>query len=404
LKIIEIFLRNMLKIIIFVVIFVVSNRGEIKMIKNLKLECFVDDLELHAKIRSSVRLYRAAMRAAYSFCAIAETAGAEIDTSSDNVTVKPSDENCRKILSECIGNSGKIKYYEMYTWMKELYPSLMCNSYSKIQYTIGKMMTMKDQDIKKCQKKFLVLNGKRAFASFNRAGIPLKAGMAKIDGHKILCRWDKEIGEVSFSTQKLDGSTYFAFSSLREERDGWKIKDSYLSFDEDKNKIILILSYERPDTPSKVDPDKVMYVEFTDDQEKFITCYTDDKWSARPFSASGIVSYLRECECVYNRYMKEFRGYMRREHKQKKHVREKLNRYTERRSNAEKNNNHLWSRRIVDFARQQCAGKLVVVNIPEKTLFDLPYGWYDLKTKLEYKIKEIGGETSFVEVEKEKQA
>jgi len=371
--------------------------------RNLKLELYVDDLELHGKIRSSVRLYRACLRAAYSYCALAETAGSEIVCKDNNVTIKPTPQAV-KILSECIKTGGKVKYYEMYYWMKELYPSLISDSYSKIQYVINRMMTAKDQDIKKCNKKFLILNGKRAFAQFNRAGIPLKAGSKKviIDGHKVKCRWDKEIGEIEFNTQKLDSSTYYAFSSLREKRDGWKICDSYLSFDENKNKIILILSYERPDTPSKLDPEKIMYVEFSDDKEKFITCYTDDKWSSRPFSAAGIVGYLSQMECIYNKYIREFKSYIKREKKQKKNVKAKLNRYTERRANAEKNNNHLWSRRIADFARQQCAGKLVVINMPEKTLFDFLYGWFDLKTKLNYKIQEIGGECGFVEVKKEK--
>ncbi|HJZ06323.1 MAG TPA: hypothetical protein VJ327_10835 [Patescibacteria group bacterium] len=372
------------------------------MIRNLKIECFVRDNDLHAKIRASVRLYRACLRAAFSYCALAETAGAEIVAENGNVTVKPNDEKAREILSACVGHSGKIKYYEMYHWMKELYPSLISNCYSKIQYIIGKMMTMKDQDIKKCQKKFLIVNGKRAFAQFNRSGIPIKSGMAKIDGHLLKCRWDKDIGEVEFTTNKMDSSTYYAFSSLREGWEGWSIKDSYLSFDEDKNKIVVILSYERPDTPTNIEPEKVMHVEFTDDKEMFITCYTDDKWSARPFSAAGIIGYLEEMEQIYSRYWSEFKSYERRERKQRNHVKEKLNRYTERRANAEKNNNHLWSKRIVDFARQQCAGKLVVVNLPEKTLFDLPYGWFDFKTKLDYKMKEIGGTVSFVTVDKDK--
>lgn len=372
--------------------------------RNLKLEVFVDGIELHARIRKSIRLYRATMRAAYSFCAIAETLGATIEVSEDSVTVKPNSKKSKEILQSVVVDGLKIQYDEMRHWIKELYPSLMSNSTSKIGYIIGKMMTMKDQDIKKCQKKFLVVNGKRAFASFNRAGIPLKNGMLKIAGHKLIIKWDKEIGETEFATQKLDSSTYYAFSSLRENRDGWKICDSYLSFDEDKNKIIVILSYERPDTPSVVVPEKVMYVEFTDDKEKFITCYTDDKWSSRPFSASGIIAYLTQMEAIFGRYMGEFRSYHRREYKQRKNVKCKLSRYTERRANAEKNNNHLWSRRIVDFARQQCAGKLVVINTPEKTLFDLPYGWYDLKTKLSYKMQEIGGVAEFVNIEKNKLA
>jgi len=372
------------------------------MIRNLKIECFVENNDLHAKIRSSVRLYRATMRAAFSFCAIAETLGSEIVVEKYNVTVKPNNARSKEILQACVVDGLKIQYDEMRHWIKELYPSLMSNSTSKIGYVIGKMMTMKDQDIKKCQKKFLIVNGKRAFAQFNHSGIPLKSGMAKIDGHLLKCRWDKEIGEVEFTTNKMDSSTYYAFSSLREGREGWNIKDSYLSFDEDKNKIIIILSYERPDTPTKIEPEKVMYVEFTDDKDKFITCYTDDKWGSRPFSATGIIGYLEEMECIYSRYWSEFKSYERREIKQRKHVKEKLNRYTERRANAEKNNNHLWSKRIVDFARQQCAGKLVVVNLPEKTLFDLPYGWFDFKTKLDYKMKEAGGTVSFVSVEKDK--
>lgn len=374
------------------------------MIRNLKIECFVKDNDLHAKIRASVRLYRATMRAAFSFCAIAETLGSEIVVEKDNVVVKPSNTRSKEILQACVVDGLKIQYDEMRHWIKGLYPSLMSNSTSKIGYVIGKMMTMKDQDIKKCQKKFLIVNGKRAFAQFSRSGIPLKSGMAKIDEHLLKCRWDKEIGEVEFTTNKMDSSTYYAFSSLREDREGWSIKDSYLSFDEDKNKIIVILSYERPDTPTKIDPEKVMYVEFTDDKEKFITCYTDDKWSARPFSATGIIGYLEEMECIYGRYWSEFKSYERRERKQRNHVKNKLNRYTERRANAEKNNNHLWSKRIVDFARQQRAGKLVVVNLPEKTLFNLPYGWYNFKTTLEYKMEEIGGKTTFETINKEEVA
>jgi transposase len=227
--------------------------------------------------------------------------------------------------------------------------------------------------------------------------------MLRLEDHKVLCRWHKEIGEVEFKTVKLDASSYYKFSALRDKREGWKIKDSYLKYDEDDNQIIVILSYECPDAEKKLDPEKKLFIEFSDDLNNLITCYTEDKFSGSVVNAIGAMDYLKEMEVIYGKYRGQLASYDRRlAKKQRSVIKERIHRYAVRRKNGVKNLNHLWTRRVVQFAQQKCAGHVVVIDLPKESLGEYPFGWFYFKTFLKYKIEEIGGTVDFVETKKEK--
>ena len=253
---------------------------------------------------------------------------------------------------------------------------------------------------------YLCLQGARDIAFFNHIGIacPQATARPKLFEHKISIKWDHEIGEITFGIGKLDGARYGIWKSLRDSADDWSIGTVYIN--ERDGRLLLGVSYTCPDRAKELDVDKKMYVEFSDNFDNYILCYTDDKWEGRPISARGAIEYLFEMEQIYKKYALQLAAYDRRlEKKHRGTIRERIHRYTVRREGGVKDHNHIWTRRITEFAQQKCAGEIIVINLPVETLADYPWRWYQFKTFLSYKIKEIGGNVKFVDIDnKEKVA
>lgn len=367
--------------------------------KSMVVDIFVAD-GVKQPIINSIRLYRAACRKAYSMCAVAEMAGAELLITDEDIKIKPINEATKTVLENTFGIYGKKAHlYEMREWIRSLNPSWLSIVPESIHRDVSSRWRAPDVEFPKAKRGYLTLNGKRAFASFMNIGITIKNTVSKLEGHSFFCKWDEEIGKVEFRLGKLDASRHYVWSAIRDQRDGWKLGTIYLK--EREGNLKAVISYTAPDRPKKLDLGKQMVVEFSTDPQNFILAYTDDRFSGSVIPAYGAISWLHEMECIYNKYMQQLSSYDKRltkKHRFKIHSR--ISKYTRRRENGVKDLNHIWTRRIVQFAQQKNSGNLVVIDVPEKTLADYPWGWHQFKTFLIYKVEEIGGKVTFTESEK----
>lgn len=251
---------------------------------------------------------------------------------------------------------------------------------------------------------WLAMQGRRKLGFFNNCGIPFQAKQkAHLSEHKLVTRWDREIGPVEFIIPKLDDSRYYKWKCLR---DGdWKRGVWYLTVKEELGKdnkkhlnLKAVMTYTLPASyaEKKVDKKKRLFVEFTDDPENAIVMYTHKKYEADKISAVEALAWLDELEILKSKFKNQKKA-VGNPHKHwgssklNKVINIRRFRLTERTKNGKKERNHLWTRRIVDRAVQYQAGDIFLKNLPEKELCGRSWAWHQFKSFLEYKIEQVGG-------------
>jgi len=345
------------------------------------------------EVINSIRLYRAACRKAYTACSNAEMAGAEIIMGDDDIQIKPNSENAKQILELAFGVTGKAHLYQLRVWIRDLHPTWMSIVPESIHRDIvSPRWRAKDPEFPKATRGYLTLNGARAHASFMRVGIYFKNTVPKISADKrcVSLKWDYDIGEVDFRIPKLDGSRYGIWKNLCEEREGWKPGGMFLS--EKDNKIFLVLSFECPDPVSEIDVERVLSVTINEGEpENYITASCENKrFSAEKISVLDATTWLSSLDIVRQKYEKQLAATCR--HKQSKRaVIKKMENLSSKRTNGQKTFNHIWTRRIVSHAVRTKCGTIIVSGLPERELCRHPWGWYQFKEMLKYKITELGG-------------
>ena len=348
------------------------------------------------EVINSIRLYRAACRKAYTACSNAEMAGAEIIMGDDDIQIKPNSDNAKQILELAFGVTGKAHLYQLRVWIRDLHPTWMSIVPESIHRDIvSPRWRAKDPEFPKATRGYLTLNGARAHASFMRVGIYFKNTVPKISADKrcVSLKWDYDIGEVDFRIPKLDGSRYGIWKSLCEQKEGWKPGGMFLS--EKDNKIFLVLSFECPDPVSEIDVEKVLSVTINEGEpENYITASCENKrFSSERVSILDAVNWLDRLNIIREKYQKQLAAAKtgRKHNGGYKIVASKLNTQSEKRSNGQKSFNHLWTRRIIQHAIRTKCGTIVLSGLPEKELSGHPWGWYQFKEMLKYKITELGG-------------
>lgn len=348
------------------------------------------------EVRNSIDLFRAACRKAYSACALAEMAGAEIMVENEAVKVKPSTTRAKKLLEEVYNIKGKKAHlHELRKWLRELHPSWKSIVPESVHIAVSERWRAPDPEFPKAKRGYLTLNGARAFANFRRRGITLKHKVPKLEPHGFRAKWDFEIGEVKFRFAKMDSSRHYIWRCLYGKVEGWKCGTIYLKHDD--GKLSAVVTYTCPDPPKELDPTKTLYIECSRDPQNLITAHTDDRWSGEIINGTGVLAWLSEKEKVYQRYVSQLASFdMRQAKKQRKGLKKRINVHTCRRKDYEQTSNHTWTRRLAEIAKRKQAGNVVVLNLPEKTLGEYPWAWAQFKKFLNYKIGDIGGTVKYV--------
>jgi hypothetical protein len=370
--------------------------------RNVVIDVFVAD-ELKKPVLQQIRLYRATCRKAYSACAMAEMAGAEItvDKEAQDVKIIPNGDQAKSILESAFGVTGKAHLYQLRKWLLELHPTwLSIVPESIFRDIVGPRWRSKDPEFPKATRGYLTLAGAREMAQFNRVGIAFKNTVPTLNERSFTCKWDFELGPVEFKIGKLDGSRWYTWRMIQSGAEGWKLGAIYVG--ERDGKLRAVIGYTCPDKEKAVDEEKEMRVEFGPTPENGILCSVDDsRFSGEVISVCAAMAWLKELEAIRADYLRRLGSYhKRRSRRQWNAVKEKLNRLADRRSNGEESHNHLWTRRIVEHAIRCSAGRIVVVDQPEKEWFGQFWGWYQFKQMLKYKIGEVGGKAVWVDTEK----
>lgn len=364
--------------------------------RSLKIEVRIES-EKKKSIIDSIRLYRAACRKAYSACAMAEMAGAEIvEDEAKGILVKPC-KAAKEILEKAFCVSGKAHLYELRIWLRELHPSWMSIVPESIhREIISPKWRGKDPEFPKATNGYLVLNGARSIARFEHIGIPFKNTVPKIEERSVKIKWDYDIGEINFVLDRLDSARWHAFRNIRDITDGWKLGATYLN--EKDGKLSLIITYTAPDKDSIVDKDKTLKIFFNAEAyEMFINCEGPAALQGDKISVYEAVNGLQSMRTIAERYeaCRESAGNPRRAWGARKifnGVQKQIHFLAERRKRYIADRNHLWTRRIINCAKNWQCGTILLVNIPEKELFGHPWNWTGFKFYLNYKAQEIGAE------------
>jgi len=348
------------------------------------------------EIINSIRLYRAACRKAYSACSNAEMAGAEIICNDNDIKIKPNNESAKQILELAFGVTGKAHLYQVRIWIRDLHPTWMSIVPESIHRDIvSPRWRAKDPEFPKATRGYLTLNGARAHASFMRVGIYFKNTVPKIraDRRCISLKWDYDIGEVDFNIPKLDGSRYGIWKNLCEQKEGWKPGGMFLS--EKDGKLFLVLSFECPDPIADIDKEKTLTVTINKEEpENYITSSCENKrFTSDKISVLDAVNWLDKLNIVREKYLKQLAaaGINKRRNKHHKIVAKKMETQSTKRTNGQKSFNHLWTRRIIQHAVRTKCGTIVLSGLPEKEMLGHPWGWYQFREMLKYKITELNG-------------
>jgi len=163
-----------------------------------------------------------------------------------------------------------------------------------------------------------------------------------------------------------------------------------------------IITYEAPAErfEKRVDKRKTMYVEFTDDPENAIICYTDSKfYKSEKISAVEALSWLDELKVLKNKF-KSHKSAAGNPHKNwgskriNKVVDGRRFNLTRRTENGKMYRNHLWTKRIISAAIRWRAGNITIVNLPNGVLSGHPWATYQFAEFLKYKANEVGGKVT----------
>jgi hypothetical protein len=377
--------------------------------RNIVINVLAPDKDTHRKVVDSIRLYQAACRKAYSVCATVEMAGAEINTvdkeGNPKISVKPLNDRSKQIIELAIGMSGKKgHFYELRPWLQELHPSWMYLVPEAIQRNIvSKRWRAKDPEFPEAKRGYLTLNGAREFARFTRIGIYFKNTAQKIGERSITLKWDYDIGEVTFKIYDMDPSRWYIWKNVCSGAEGWSNDTMYLQ--EKDGKLRIVAGYTCPDKEQVLDQSKPLYVEFGTDPKLYITMRSDKIYDGDVLSVIGALEWAKEIEAISSKFSlrKDSYGSLNKKWGGRRGWRaviKKINRLTDRRTNGVMNHNHLWTRRIANAAVRYGAGRIIVLNMPEKSMFGIPWAWHNFRTMLEYKVGEIGGKVEYAEVPK----
>lgn len=386
--------------------------------RNVMLDAYVADRDVRDKVLWHIRLFRFVCRKVYSACAVAEMAGATFQENKKGyVEVVPNSKEVDQMIRDVFkGDNGKSKkpFYGIRQFARSFCETWMGIVGEAIQYNIvAPKWTSRDPEFPKARNGFMVTNGARPFARFQRIGIPIKNTSVKIGDRSLTMKWDFELGPVEFKIGKMDGSRHFKWKNI--ESGNWKIGFVYIKEvdDRDENtgkkrgrKISLLVSYTAPKEEFDIDPEKTMTVSFGDAPEMFINCSGQKSFEGDYISVLEAVNGVSSLRKIGEKYeaCRASAGNPRRVWGSKKiykGVQKKISNLTKRRSNYVKDRNHLWTRRIVSNSLRWQCGKVVVVNCPKEELFGQPWGWFMFKSFLEYKLKEIGAKVEFVEIKME---
>lgn len=362
--------------------------------RSLPIKLSVDD-ELYRPIVNSIRLYRHLCRDVFGIVALAEFAGAAVEYLDDEIRIKPNSEKSKKLLEVAFDKSGKALAYQLREWvLREQAPNWLSFVWDSLRRDVAVKWTAKDPEFTKVSRHWLMLQGARQTARFQRVGIgfPVATARPKLDGHKLILRWDSEIGTVEFRVGTLDPHAYSVWSALRDKEEGWKLGTIYLS--ERDGGLRATITHTILFDMKGPDEARVATLAMNGDPEAYFKLAGPGHQSDT-ISVVGIVAWSKELAAQTEKRKRELAsfGSSRRPWGNRKgwlRARDLLGHITHRRSQWQLNHNHAFTRRIVNRLENWRCGTLKVEKWPEQSLLTEPWSWSQFQSMLKAKCEESG--------------
>jgi hypothetical protein len=342
--------------------------------------------EQYRAVRSSIDRFRAGCRQLFSVLGCAQAAGASLVSKDDgDLSLKPNTAAAQAILRQMFrldadAKAKALAYPARRWWLGHVYPDAMSFVWDGARRIVCERWQAKDPEFTRANRGWLILQGARGVAEFQRLGIPFPQTTArpKLLTKSIALKWDRTIGEVEF---------FFAGRGLTPHE--WHI---WSKIRHPQHRIGV--TYQRDGQPAALDPDRVLYVRLGDDGASLVLVGPDGERSYDAIGLSDAAAQLAMLAAQSRRWSerKECAGNPRKPWGFKKAWKatvEHLVRVTKRRECYQKDCNHAWSRRIVSRAASWRCG--VTAFIPPDGLSGQPWQWTQLSQFLTYKLQQIGG-------------
>lgn len=191
---------------------------------SLKIDVSVgDDKALHRHVVASIRRYRAIARHMFSVYTLAEAAGATIESTEAGVRVVPQSDKAKQLLAVLFDKNGKKHMYQFREYvLHELYEGAASFVWDSVSSDVSRNWRHSDPEFPFVSRGWLVLQGARRHARFDRLGIgcPMATARPQIRDHEVEVHWDKNIGPVKFFLARLDAGRWEIYQALLLARPG----------------------------------------------------------------------------------------------------------------------------------------------------------------------------------------
>ena len=345
------------------------------------------------RVVQSIRRYRAGCRQLFAVLGCAQAAGAVVVSDDDNVSLKPDTAQAQNLLRQIfnLGEEDKaagMVYACRRWWLSAIYPLAYSFVWDSARRQVVTRWTAKDPEFPRAGRGWLILQGVRGVAEFQRVGIefPQATARPKLLARSIVLRWDKELGEVEFHIGGLDNVSWHTWSQIRS---GSKPAGTVI-LNECKGQLRATISYAKPEEAVSLEPTQILHVSLAG--QLLELAGPDGALDVIGLNdAIGVIEKLRKQTTMWEA-RKACTGNPRRPWGNKKawsatvvH----LGRVTLNRTRFVTDQNHAWSRRIATRMRSWGCSK-VIFKKPEG-LAGHPWNWSQFQEFLRYKAEEIGG-------------
>lgn len=342
----------------------------------------------------SIRRYRLACRQLFAVVGCAGAAGATI-IDDEELSLRPDLPRAQRLLREVFGleadDKAKAFAYPARRWFRaDLYPTSLSFVWDSARRQVVARWNARDPEFTRASRGWLILQGARGVAEFQRVGIefPQATARPKLGERSITLNWDTAIGPVELSLGRLDSGRWHRWTQVR--YGAWS--PGTLILNERDGQLRVTLSYEKPGS-AEAPPDASRVLRVRLDESALVMAGPDGETTydtIQMADALGMLGRLRLQRELWER-RKSSAGNPRRAWGNKKAWRATvthLGRVTLNRDRYTSDCNHAWSRRIATRALAWNCG-LVDLVVPEQ-LGEHSWPWAQLKDFLRYKLGERG--------------
>lgn len=318
----------------------------------------------------------------------------------DEMLFSLSDAASRRNWAEDVCDQGAAEAYEMRDWvLNELLPGWEPWVFDGIRRECLAVFNSKDPEFPKATRGWLMMQGARKLAFFNRIGIefPLAHATPEFGSNTIALQWQKE-KVFTFKLMSHDTGRWSKWQAIRDKKA--EIGQPILSERDGRIRISIPIKSEGRDRGT--DPTRCARVFLEHGEIKTIAGNSRDK-----VGIAAAVNQMLRLKKQSNHFEASKRptGSPVKKWGAKKAYRSEadcLRTITVRRTHALQDWNQRWTRRIIDFVvREGCGVLTMIMPAKEEIKLNVPWSWAHFRDCLTYKCARVNVEFKVMETPKE---